>query len=409
MMTRLAVRTLGRNVRRTLLSVVGVGVGCAVALFLSALMRGSSQIRLRAIADSGFGHLRIAPQGWEQSRDNDLRLRDWEAELQAARGLEGVKVAAPHARAQGLLAFGTRVIGVEMLGVEPPAEEATNRLVRAIGEGRYLRPGDRGATVIGSVIAQRLDVAIDDELLLTAVRHGGQMQYAMLRIVGLVHTGSREIDGVICHVPLEDLEELTGLPGAAEITVTVSDPTRIDELAAALTGLVADGDEALTWREVLPEQGGDAKSDEAFMDLFVGIVIFVVVLGVTSAQLTAMLERRREFAVLLALGMRGGQVVRLVLLEAVALGIVGTAVGLGLATPLVYYTATTGIDIAALMDGQLSFSGVLFDPVFYSHMGWWMVPHAAAIAVTSALVAALYPAWYAVRTKPTSALSLREA
>jgi ABC-type lipoprotein release transport system permease subunit len=59
--TKFAVRSLGRSYRRTLLSVIGVGVGCAVALFLTSFMRGSSDIRLRAIADSGVGHLRITP------------------------------------------------------------------------------------------------------------------------------------------------------------------------------------------------------------------------------------------------------------------------------------------------------------------------------------------------------------
>ena len=406
---RLALRALGRNVRRTLLSAVGVGVGCALAVFIAGFVRGGMQIRVRSIAESGFGHARIAPAAWEQTRDNELRLQDWPAELRAARETDGVKVAAPHARSQALLAFGTRVAGVEMLGVDPPAEEQTNRLIRNIAEGRYLRSGDSGATVVGSTIAERLDVELDDDLFLTVVGPDGQMLYAMLRIVGIARTGSRDIDATICHVTLADLQSFTGFAGAGEITITFDDPERIDELSARLAARVPSGDSVLTWKQILPEQGGDADSDRAFMNLFVGIVVVVVVLGVTSAQLTAMLERRREFAVLMALGMKAGHVVRLVLAEATALGIVGGAAGLLLGGPAVYYTATRGIDVRSMMEGDLSISGVLFEPVFYADMGMWIVPHALLVGLVSTVVAALYPAWYVLKTDPTSALSLREA
>jgi len=59
--------------------------------------------------------------------------------------------------------------------------------------------------------------------------------------------------------------------------------------------------------------------------------------------------------------------------------------------------------------GDFTISGVLFDPIIYSDMGLWLVPQALAIAVVSMLVAAIYPSVYALRTDPTSALSLREA
>lgn len=407
--TKFAVRTLGRSARRTLLSVIGVGVGCAIALFITAFMRGGKEIRIRAVAESGFGHARIAPAGWDLLRENTLRLQSWASELDQVRSMESVRVAAPHARNMGLLAFGTRVAGVELLGVDPPAEIATNRLVRAIAQGRYLNENDRGRTVIGSAVAEQLDVELDDDLLLTIVGHDGEMQYAMLRIIGILSTGSREIDASICHVTLPDLERITGYEGAGEITITFTDPGEIDRLSDQIRASLPEGDTVLTWREVVPSQGGDAASDEAFMNLISGIAVVVVILGIASAQLTAVLERRREFAVLMALGMKSIQVMRMLLIEAFALGILGAAAGLVLGGPLVYQTATKGIDFKSLMQGEMAVSGVLFDPVIYSDMGMWMVPFALCVALGSTIIAALYPAWYAIRTNPTSALSLREA
>ncbi|MYA22153.1 MAG: hypothetical protein F4Z30_04925, partial [Gemmatimonadetes bacterium] len=219
-----ALRSLGRSRRRTGLSVLGVGLGCAIALFATAFMRGGQTMRVQAISQSGYGHLRIAPAGWEQSRRDELRLQDSAAALEAARGLEGVAVVAPHVRAQGLLAFGTRVAGVQLLGVDPAAEPRLNRLVRTIDEGRYLQAGDEGAVVVGKALVERLDVELGDDLLLTLTRADGEMEYAMLRIVGIISTGSRTIDETICHATLADVERLTGLKGVAEVSVAFADP-----------------------------------------------------------------------------------------------------------------------------------------------------------------------------------------
>ncbi len=406
MTLKLALRSLGRSRRRTLLSVLGVGVGCAIAVFSTAFLRGGRELRVRAISESGFGHVRLAPTAWEQNRDNNLRLPGWSRLLASVRAIEGVATATPHARAQGLLAFGTRVSGVELLGVDPLVEGRVNRLVRALSKGRYLRPSDTGSVVVGHALVERLDVELGDDLLLTLSRTDGELEYSMLRIVGIVETGSREIDSSICHVTLEQLEQLTGLQGAAEITVVVADPLRLDQMAQQLAQSMPTGADVLTWRQVLPAMGGDAAADEAFTNLFIGIVIIVVILGVTSAQLTAVLERRREFAVLNALGMKDTHVVWLVLLEAAAMGAVGTLVGLALATPLVYHTATEGIDFSELMSGDVAVTGVFFDPIIYSDMGLWMLPYAGFVGMTSALCAALYPAWLVMRQNPAAALSL---
>ena len=403
-----ALRSLGRSRRRTGLSVLGVGLGCAIALFATAFMRGGQTMRVQAVSQSGYGHLRIAPAGWEQSRRDELRLQDSAVALEAARGLEGVAVVAPHVRVQGLLAFGTRVAGVQLLGVDPAAEPQLNRLVRTIDEGRYLQAGDEGAVVVGKALVERLDVELGDDLLLTLTRADGEMEYAMLRIVGIASTGSRTIDETICHAMLADVEQLTGLQGVAEVSVAFADPQQVDALSAELARRVQ-GDEVLTWREVLPAMGGDEAADRAFSSFFIVVVAAVVILGVTSAQLTAMLERRREFAVLMALGLGERKLVGLVLFEAVFMGALGALLGLLLALPLVWHTATAGIDFSAAMGDEMTVMGVFFDPIIYADMGLWMLPYAFGLGLCATLLAALYPAWSATRLDPAAALSQRDA
>jgi ABC-type antimicrobial peptide transport system permease subunit len=172
---------------------------------------------------------------------------------------------------------------------------------------------------------------------------------------------------------------------------------------------VSPEDDVLTWMEVVPSQGGDYQSDRGFMNLLSGTVMVVVVLGIAGAQLTAILERKREFAVLIALGMKSTQVVRLILLEAVALAVMGAVVGLLLAWWPLYYTSTVGFDFSSVLGSERSMSGVLLDPIIYSIPGPWVFAHAFVISLVSTIIAGIYPAFYALSTDPTSALSLREA
>lgn len=400
-----AARSLGRHFRRTILSVIGIGVGIGVCLFMIGFVRGEGKMMIRAAAESGVGHVRVVPARWAETRESDLRIPGWRSVLDVARSLEGVAVATPRAHADALLAFGTGVRAVTIAGVDPSSEPAANRLVRRVAEGRYLRAGDRGVTVVGRAITRRLDVELDDELMVTLVGKGGDMRGAMLRIVGIVETGSREIDGTICQVTLEDLQEWTGRVGAGEVTLLVDDLDLIDDRAAALRGKVPDGLAVLTWREIMPEIASGVEVDETWNRLMVGIVMLVVFLGIASAQLAAVLERRREFAMLAAIGMRWSHRVAIMLVEGLVLGVLGGVLGLALGAPATWWVATHGIDFSAMWgDMDLTVSSILIDPVFLGDFGWWLVPVAFGLSLGAATLSSVYPAWFTLRIDPAAAL-----
>ncbi|MFA5910523.1 MAG: FtsX-like permease family protein [Vicinamibacterales bacterium] len=399
-----AVRSLGRNSRRTWLSIVGIGVGCALALITESTNRGSEELFARMGAYAGSGHVSIVPAGWRERRDPRLRLADWQAASARARELPGVAAVTTRARAQALVAMGTHVVPVEIAGVDPGTEPGTNRFVRTMSQGRYLQASDSGAVVVGQALADRLVAGLDDEILVTAVGKSGDIESMLLRIVGLVTTGSEEIDSTICQVVRLDVERLTGLGGAGEVTLILDDWEAADAVKAALSRVLAGGDEALTWGEISPEFKGHLEQDAAVSRVISLIVLLIVTLGVASAQLAAVLERRREFAVLSALGMRGRTIVMILLEEAVVIGAASAALGLAIGLPVVWYIATHGIDLTAYMGANYTFQGVLFDPIFYGDIGSWALWYVFTVAIVVTVLASLYPAWFATTTDPADAL-----
>ena len=88
--TRYALCSLRRHLRRTILAILGIGLGSAICLFMIAFVRGEGKMMLKAAAESGAGHLRVVPAQWPETRENDLRLNDWENVRRLMRDCEGV-------------------------------------------------------------------------------------------------------------------------------------------------------------------------------------------------------------------------------------------------------------------------------------------------------------------------------
>lgn len=401
---RYAVRSVTRNLRRTILSIVGIAIGCSLALFMESLNRGRDELIARLGADSGLGHLRVVPAGWDREHDVRLRLADAQADLAAARALPGVAVAMPRVRAQVLLAMGNHAVPLELVGVEPEAEQLAFRFVRELAAGRYLRSDDHGAMVVGRAVAERLDASVGDEILATAVGRGGHIESAMFRIAGIIATGSDEVDAGICQVALRDVAPIAPQPGAGEITVVLASWRDTDAARAALAARVAPGDRVMTWTDLAPELTGHTEQDKATSRFVNAIILVIVVLGVASAQLAAVLDRRRELAVLAAIGVTARRLVAIMFAEATILGVLGAVAGLALGVPIVAYLAHVGLDFRSVLGSSWTFEGVLFEPIIYPELGPWVVPYIAGVAIGAAIIAFLYPAWVCARTDPAVAL-----
>jgi putative ABC transport system permease protein len=134
------------------------------------------------------------------------------------------------------------------------------------------------------------------------------------------------------------------------------------------------------------------------------IVFAIAIFGVANTMLMATFERRREFAVLLALGTTPSQVVLTVLFEALALGVLSLAVGALITFPLMFWWHTAPPDLSFLY-GDFTMFGALMRPVLRVEYNVPMWFWSALSLMLTALVAAVYPAAHAARVPPADTLS----
>lgn len=403
--TRYAVRNLTRNYRRTLLSVAGITIGCSIALINISLTRGKIEMFIRNVAEGGIGHVRVAPEDWIVSHDAGLRLHQWRKTLGELRKDPGVVVATPRVRIQGMLAMGTRVRGVLITGVDPLTEPKALRYVRTLESGRYLKPGDSHAMVIGKTTAERLRMGVGDAVVVTVVDSSGAAKSDMFEVAGIVNLGNRQLDSMVCQMTLRDAENLSGLPGVGEISVILKNPGDANLFRDRVRARLSGGDTAWTWAQISPQSEQAVRINYVFSRIITVILVLVALLGVASSQLTAVLERKRELAMLSALGMGRVSIFRLVFSEALTLGTLSGLATMALAGPITYYLALVGIRI--LDSGKsLTALGTVVDPVMHGDFGSWFFVYAAILSYLATVVASFYPAWYAVRLDPAETLRM---
>ena len=145
--------------------------------------------------------------------------------------------------------------------------------------------------------------------------------------------------------------------------------------------------------------------DDNSGNVFVFVIGFIVAIGVLNTVLMSVMERMREFGVMLAVGMGRRRLFSLVVLEGILLGVGATALGVALGLLATWPCMTWGIDYGSLMGGEtIEVEGLALKTVIYASPNWTLTWSYAAASVFMTVVAALYPAIKASRLQPVDAM-----
>ena len=432
----LAWRNLWRYPRRTILTVLALGLGLAFLLFSLGLGDGSHEQMVANGIKLGGGHVVIQAEGYQRTRSQDLLLPSHlistvDALLQPQHAPSPVHSISPRLLASGLLSSATNASGVGIVGVQPQAEHTVSLIPQRMIEGSYLGlypeayPNDEQASglVIGAELAQKLKVRIGSKVVLMAqaVRvqpeadtkrtrgtngAGGEIQNASFRVVGIFRTGLREVDAYLVHLSLPKTQTFLGAGDQiTQIAIFLHQESASVPTADVLRRQFSStGIEVLTWREALAELAQFVWLDDAFNYVMNGIILVMVALGVLNTMLMAVLERRYELGVCAALGLRPVQLLALVMYESLVLIILSLALGLALGLGVHSYFATYGLDIRLFTETDLAIAGTVFDPILYSSLSQARIIWAVSVVGALALLMAVYPGWKAARTELPGAL-----
>lgn len=412
---RIGWRNLGRNRRRTLITVIGLALGYSAVVVMTGLSRGL----VAEMIDNGTGMLTGQLQVFAEDYLPDRGIYDTlggregidvEALVAEVAGDPRVAAASPRVYAGGLVSTGAATAAGVVLGVDPEREIRVSRLLTYIDEGRAPTPGQY-EILIGREMANQLDASPGDEVIVVAPGADGSLGNDLFIVSGIFRTSVTELDLGYAVAPIEVVQELVALPPERihEIAARVDDPWAADAAAAGVRALIGtDGPTAdvRPWTEFRPEMVEYANLATSMEWMLIVFVFGMAIWGVANTMLMSSFERRREFAVLLALGGGPALIVRSVLAEALVLGAVALLFGVAVTVPVLAWWHAAPPDMSWVYGG-FTMAGGLMRPILRVEWPTSMIFITGGAMFGTALLAALYPAWRSSRVPPADTLAGR--
>jgi len=406
MLLSLAYRNLWRNGRRTLLTLSAMIVSLALLILALGIFAGMLRDVLASATEQYHGHLVISSGDYQESRDLYTTLDETTLPLPALEKDHQIIGISPRLRGFGLVSHGDSSYPAELLGIHPSAEASVTSLQRQLVVGTPLTDDDTDGALLGESLAKRLGVKTGDELVFVTQAADGSIGNDLLTIRGIFKTGDAVHDNGLLLVPIGWLQRTLALPGKIhEVALAITDPLAAAASAARLQPLLPKPLQVTDWGTLLPEMREAIASFDVSRLIFSIILYFAAGLGVLNTLFMSVLERTREFGILMAIGLRPGRVRLLVLLESLLLALLGVALGLTGGLLLSLAMEKTGIDLSRWIT-PISYAGGTLPPRLHTILELRNFTDPALMLLATTLFAGVFPARRAAKLQPVAAIRM---
>jgi putative ABC transport system permease protein len=396
----LAMRSVLRQGRRTLIAIGAVSFG-VIAMILSAgfiewLMEGMRESTIK----SQLGHVQVVRPGYVERGTSDPFGFVIDGEDAARRKVEqgeGVKVVAPRLSFNGLASKGDNTLAFLGQGVSARAEAVLSSSV-TISRGRNLSPDGVNEIVMGRGLAANLGVTVGDTVVLMTTTAAGNVNAVEAPVVGIFISVSKEYDDSALRMPLALAQQLVRVNGAQQWLVLLDDTGKTDaKLAELRQVLPAANFELVPWYRLSDFYNKTRDLFASQVNVVQFIILMIIVLSISNTLSMSVMERVSEIGTCMALGLTRARIRRIFMSEGVMLGLVGGGIGVVIGCALALAISAVGIPLPPPPGMEQGFDGEI-------RLTFGIVGKALAIAVISAFVSSLYPAWRASRMNIVDAL-----
>ena len=374
---------------------VGVAVGVAVIVFVTALMQGlqsniiqrtlGTQAHIRLLSPDEVNQIQRPPAGTVQLLQEDKRaqrlrsINNWQQIIATLDQLPLLVAVSPIVSGPAFVRRGDGLASVALVGIDP------ERYQKIIPLKDYLLSGQMrvGANevLIGSQLAKDLGVQVGNKLRLDT----GQQNSAVVNIAGIFELGVRELDARYVYLDLKQAQSLLSLPGGVTvIDLTVADIFEAENIAAQvgrLTSLQAE-----SWIKTNAQLMNAISAQSLSTNMIIIFVAISVAFGIASVLSVSVVQRTREIGILRATGATQQQILRIFLFQGALFGLFGSVVGSVASFALVWVFNTFG-------------PGLFYIPISIE-----LVIVALLLATLTGVLAAAIPARRAAALDPVEAI-----
>ncbi len=374
---------------------VGVAVGVAVIVFVTALMQGlqsniiqrtlGTQAHIRLLSPDDVNQI-IAPAAGtlqllqEDKRPQRLRsINNWQQITATLDQLPLLTAVSPVVSGPAFAQRGDALESVALVGIDVERYQKIIPLKEYLISGQLRVGADE--VLIGSQLAEDLGVQVGSKLRLDT----GQQNSAVVNIAGIFELGVRELDARYVYLDLKQAQSLLSLPGGVTvIDLTVADifeAENVAEQVGRLTSLQAE-----SWIKTNAQLMNAISAQSLSTSMIIVFVAISVAFGIASVLSVSVVQRTREIGILRATGATRQQILRIFLFQGAMFGLLGSVLGSVASYALVWVFNAFG-------------PGLFYIPVSIN-----LIMLALLLAILTGVLAAAIPARRAAALDPVEAI-----
>jgi putative ABC transport system permease protein len=404
---RMAWRNIWRNPRRSILTICAIVFACALLVFMLSMQFGSYYSMIDFSVRIHTGYMQVQAKGYQKEHNIYQVVPQPERVARILSSNPEVRAFTYRANAFSLVSSKQRTYGALVIGIEPDRETQVSTLKSLVRKGEYLAPGDGTRALIGDLLARNLKVDVGDELVVLGQGRDGSVAATVLTVKGIFSSGQEDFDRSTVNIPLDTFQQVYSMEDAVHEVVVMGRNLRDmaglkREIASSIEQL-PDGRSlaVLDWMELMPGLIQGIKIDLMSGVIFYLFLVVVVAFSILNTFVMAILERTREFGVMMALGTSPGRLIRVLLMESMTMTAVGILCGIGAGVVVTWYFQIHGIALSGADDILKQFG---IPDRIYPRLSLWSIAIGPAAVFIITFFTALFPALRVRRLRPIAAL-----
>lgn len=400
---KLAWRNIWRNKRRTLITAASIFFAIFFALIMRGFQLGSYSNMIDNAVKLYSGHIQVHAEGYSDNRsiNNTLQMND--ELMEVLKSNENIKRVVPRLESFALGSSGPKTKGVMVMGVDPQKQDKMSKLSEKIIEGSYFEAGE-SATIIGEKLSEYLQLGVNDTIVLLSQGYHGTTAAGKYQIKGIVKIPKPDLDNKMVYLPLSTSQQMYyAFDRLTTLSLNLHDNDQLDETVSELENELSEEDyEVRSWREIMPELVQQIESDNASGWLLLLILYIIILFGVFGTVMMMIAERKREFGVMIAVGMHKFKLAIIVTLEMMFIGLLGLLAGIAGSLPLVYYYHINPIRLTGELAQSIESYGL--EPIM--PLAWQAdyYGNQTIIVAVIVIIAVLYPIYSITRIQAVKAI-----
>lgn len=393
----LAWKSLIRRMTRTLMVIMMIALSLSGLLFLQGLYDGMVTHMINTTIRSDSGDISLYAKQYRLEKNIDHHIDDIETIKAYLDHLEGIDVYAIRLAQEGLVSTAHKSLNATLKGVTLEDEKRFGKFDTFLSQGEFSFGPKNQEALIGFKLAEKLKVTLGSRLIFTAQDASGEINAISFRISGIVKTGNLAIDEGSVFVSTETMARFLALPkSATQIALRVKDGSKINTIQSTLQKHFQTLD-VLRWDELYPLLIQMREMMNVFNWLSYVIVFAVAALGIFGVILMSILERMREFSIMMAIGTPYQSIRYQIINEAFIMAIIGYIFGAFLGWGFLVYAASSGIDLRYYAAGLESFG---LNAILYADIRYYYFLQAFVAVFFATFLSVFWPLHVLKKIKP---------